>query len=237
MSEASGVVRDSLQEFKTGVDQLLEKRDYFMKRILPKLVEGYDYYLIKGRRSLGKAGAEKLAAIFQLVATFRRDAETINSLQNVENVLAFVCDLRHKDQIVGQGRGATLLKTHNGDVNKAVKMSQKSSYIDAVIRTVGLSDVFSQDIEHMSESEVATLPERINSEAVTVEPDNSYFSRNQQQAEDQSITPKQKDLLIALVNERVSTVSERERWFAEIESCSKFDASEMISSFLMSSRR
>ena len=60
-------------EFKLGVDTLLEKRRYLIEKILPTLVEGKDYFVIKGRRSLGKAGAEKLASMFQLVAVFEKD--------------------------------------------------------------------------------------------------------------------------------------------------------------------
>ena len=227
---------NSLSQFKQGVDSLLEKRDYFIQRILPKLEEGRDFYTIKGRKSLGKAGAEKLATIYQLIATFNRDTDTIESFRGIEGLVAFVCVLERSGGvggIMGQGRGAAVLKSHGNDANKTIKMAQKSAFIDAVIRTTGLSDIFTSDLEDMPvENVVATLP----GEHKDVSNDKNYFPKNTEEG-DTGITAKQKDLLISLISERIASASERERWFQEVESCSKFDASEMISSFLMRSSR
>ncbi len=211
----------------------MEKRDYFIQKILPKLVEGQDYYVIKGRKSLGKAGAEKLAAIYQLVATFNRDTDTIESFRGIEGLVAFICVLECSGGVAGQGRGAATLKSHGNDANKTIKMAQKSAFIDAVIRTTGLSDIFTSDLEDMPvENITVALPEE-HKEASS---DKNYFPKNTEEG-DTSITAKQKDLLISLISERIASASERERWFQEVESCSKFDASEMISSFLMRSSR
>jgi len=224
---------NSLSQFKQGVDSLLEKRDYFIQRILPKLEEGRDFYTIKGRKSLGKAGAEKLAAIYTLVATFTKDTETIESFRGMEGLVAYVCTLARSGEVVGQGRGAAVLKSHDNDANKTIKMAQKSAFIDSVIRTTGLSDIFTSDLEDMPvENIVSTLPE----EHKEVSNDKNYFPKNTEEG-DTGITAKQKDLLISLISERIASASERERWFQEVESCSKFDASEMISSFLMRSSR
>jgi hypothetical protein len=54
---------------------------------------------------------------------------------------------------VGEGRGARSLKKDGGDVNKAIKMAEKSSMVSAVLRTGALSDVFTQDLEDMQEPE------------------------------------------------------------------------------------
>ena len=43
-------------------------------------------------------------------------------------------------------------------LNKAIKMAQKSAFVDAVIRTTGMSDLFTQDIEDL-ESTVEVEPE------------------------------------------------------------------------------
>jgi len=52
------------------------------------------------------------------------------------------------------------------------------------------------------------------------------------------ITPKQEHLLRSLIYDRIPGHEERERWLAELNSgLSKFDASELISSFLMEERR
>ncbi len=226
------IASDSIAQFKTGVDSLLQKRDYFIQKILPKLVENRDYYTIKGRQSLGKAGAEKLATIYSLVATFTKDADTIESFRSVEGLLAYVCTLTRSGETVGQGRGAAVLKSHGNDANKTVKMAQKSAFIDAVIRSTGLSDIFTSDLEDIS-------PEVIQEETVQSVNNGSsnFFPKKYEGGEDEPITAKQKDLLTSLIFERIASPTERERWLQEAESCSKFDASELISSFLMTSRR
>lgn len=222
------IASDGIAQFKTGVDALLQKRDYFIQKILPKLVENRDYYTIKGRKSLGKAGAEKLATIYSLVATFTKDTDAIESFRSIEGLCAYVCTLTRSGQVMGQGRGAAVLKSHGNDCNKTVKMAQKSAFIDAVIRATGLSDIFTSDLEDMP---VASIQEE------RVETPSSYFPKNQAEVEDELITEKQKTLLTSLIFERIGNEDERERWLSEAQGLSKFDASEMISSFLMASRR
>ena len=67
---------ESLELFKQGVDNLLAKRSYFISQVLPRLKEDQDYYVIKGKKSLAKGGAEKLASIYSLIATFEKDKES-----------------------------------------------------------------------------------------------------------------------------------------------------------------
>jgi hypothetical protein len=50
---------------------------------------------------------------------------------------------------VADGVGARLLSQDNGDINKALKMAEKSAHIDATLRMAGLSEVFTQDLEDM----------------------------------------------------------------------------------------
>lgn len=223
---------DGIAEFKSGVDALLEKRDYFIKRILPKFVESRDYYTIKGRKSLGKSGAEKLAAIYSLVATFEKDNETLGTFSGIEGLVAYVCNLARNGYVVGQGRGAAMLENHENDVNKTVKMAQKSAFIDAVIRATGLSDIFTSDLEDMPHDRI--YPDVVEKPDEMIEDEQNFFPKDRTEAEGNPITTKQKNLLTSLIFERIGSPSERERWLSEIETCSKFDASEMISSFLIS---
>jgi|TARA_R100001530_G_scaffold2201_1_gene3664 hypothetical protein len=136
----------TLATFKQGVDDLLAKREYFISQVLPKLKEKQDFHIILGKKSLSKGGAEKLASIYQLVATFDKDNDTVEMLSEVKGMVAYVCDLKRGGFIVGQGRGADTLGGNNGDPNKTIKMAQKRAYVDAVIRTTGLSDIFTQDM-------------------------------------------------------------------------------------------
>jgi len=125
-----------------------------VKRFLQtQLIEGTDYYSLKiGQRetkpTLSKAGSEKFLGLFQLHASFAQDDATWTMLGKPEGTLCYVCHLMTRSgEIVGEGRGARRVSQDNGDINKAVKMAQKSATIDAVLRTGALSEAFTQDLE------------------------------------------------------------------------------------------
>ncbi len=50
-------------------------------------------------------------------------------------------------RVVAEGVGARSLNQDYGDINKSLKMVEKSAHIDATLRLAGLSEVFTQDIE------------------------------------------------------------------------------------------
>jgi hypothetical protein len=134
-----------------------------VKRFLhQELVEGTDYYTlrIKGRETkpaLSKAGSEKFLALFQLHASFAQDTATWTMLGEPQGTLCYVCTLHTRGgEIVGEGRGARTIQQDGGDINKAVKMAQKSSCVDAILRTGALSDVFTQDLEPETTTAPAT---------------------------------------------------------------------------------
>jgi hypothetical protein len=117
--------------------------------------EGIDYYtlLIGGKPSkpsLSKAGSEKFLSLFMLQARFRRDEDTWEMLGRPAGVLCYVCALYTKaGAFVGEGRGAREV-AKDKDINKAIKMAQKSAQIDAILRTGSLSDYFTQDLEEQA---------------------------------------------------------------------------------------
>jgi len=52
--------------------------------------------------------------------------------------------------MAAEGTGArTVDKQDYGDINKSLKMAEKSAHIDATLRVAGLSELFTQDIEDM----------------------------------------------------------------------------------------
>lgn len=204
----------SMREFKSGVDELLAKRSYFVSQVLPQLIEGQDFYTIKGKKSLAKGGSEKIASIYGYTASFIQDNETMRAF-DVKGLIAFICDLYKGNQKVGQGRGASTLSKNDNDPNKTIKMSQKSAYIDAVIRASGLSDIFTQDLD--------TIPTQAISEIQTQE---------EEKVLQDSITSRQKDLLISLLYQNVHEEEQREKWIASLDELTKGEASEQIQSFI-----
>lgn len=132
----------------------IESRKSFIETVMPILVDKCDFWIIKGKKCLAKGGAEKLATIFGLRAKFKIDQETKEQFEGLKNMVAYKCTLLDKkEQFAGEGRGADWLARNQNDPNKTIKMAQKRAFIDAIIRTTGLSDIFTQDLEDMNNEE------------------------------------------------------------------------------------
>jgi hypothetical protein len=220
----------TMAEFKSGVDELLEKRSYFISQVLPKLVEGQDFYTIKGRKSLAKGGSEKIASIYGLTAQFERDEEAMSAFA-IKGLIAFVCDLYKGEVHVGQGRGASTLEKNENDPNKTLKMAQKSSYIDAVIRTSGLSDIFTQDLESLD-------PQRISEAEINPSGEIDIEKRDfpatyTDFALPKYATEKQKSFLKTLIEDKLDNESKTE-YLNQLNTpyLSRYQCSELISSLL-----
>jgi hypothetical protein len=157
----------SLRSVNTTPKQLRKQmqRDQEMREVINEYIEqnmvaGKDYGTIEiqgkdGRRhtskpSLFKPGSEKFCGLFKIRATFKKDQETVDMLGNTPGIIAYLCELVDgRGQIVGEGRGTAKadVKGADFDINKQVKIAQKRAQIDAVLRTGGLSDFFTQDME------------------------------------------------------------------------------------------
>jgi hypothetical protein len=146
---------ESIKEF--DIDGYLAKRKEFIEKVNAIMVEHKDYHIIQGRKSLGKGGAEKIASIFGWQANFLPDDETIKMLGTEKGAIAYICRLTKGSQFIGEGRGARTLAQDKGDLNKAIKMAAKSAFVDAVLRSSGLSDFFSQDLETMDEQDIVDI--------------------------------------------------------------------------------
>ena len=122
-----------------------------------ELKEGVDFYRLQVRGkdanpTLSKAGAEKFLGLFQLQASFAPDLLTWEMLGKPTDHVIYICTLRTRSgEIVGEGRGSRSLKKDSGDTNKAIKMSEKSALIDAVLSTGALSEVYTQDVEDLQD--------------------------------------------------------------------------------------
>lgn len=149
---------DQIIEKEFDIDAYLAKRSEFIEKVNRIMVEKQDYHVIQGKKSLGKGGAEKIAAIFGWQAMFLPDDDTIKMLGTDKGVVAYICRLTKGSQFVGEGRGARILTQDKGDINKAIKMAAKSAFVDSILRSSGLSDFFSQDLEDMRFNDGQTTP-------------------------------------------------------------------------------
>src|SRR5262245_18768198 len=172
-----GLAIDDPTALSAELDRYTTVRGIFVDWLFSHLVAGIDYLLIHrkvgargnkqdcpdklnatgsrcdkcgGKATLAKPGSEKICGLLQLRATFRRDVETWEMLGSEPGVVALICELvGPSGVIVAEGRGARHRDQDFGDLNKCIKMVQKSSQVDSVLRCAGLSELFSQDIEDM----------------------------------------------------------------------------------------
>lgn len=148
------------KQLRTQMERDKQIREIINDYIKNNMVAGKDYGTItiktksgqevQSKPSLLKPGSEKFCGLFKIRATFRRDEETVEMLGSTAGILAYLCELVDgQGRVVGEGRG-TAKADPNGldfDINKQVKIAQKRAQIDAVLRTGGLSDFFTQDME------------------------------------------------------------------------------------------
>jgi len=160
--------------FKEGLDRRKANRLALMEWLRQSLVEGVDYgrVHIAGRDrcplarqsrahecrderhwskpSLFKPGAEKITGMLGMSVHYPSlaayEQAVINGQQPTHVILR--CELRDAHgRSVAEGVGARSLAQDYGDINKALKMAEKSAHIDATLRLAGLSEVFTQDME------------------------------------------------------------------------------------------
>jgi len=174
---AAGLALGDPVALAARLETYTKAREIFLDWLFNRLVAGNDFMLIhrkvgprgqktecpnagdakspacptcKGRATLCKPGTEKICGLLQLRPCFRRDVETWEMMGAEPGLLTFVCELvTPAGVVVGEGRGARHRDADYGDVNKSVKMGQKSAQTDAVLRVFGLSEIFTQDLEDM----------------------------------------------------------------------------------------
>lgn len=143
------------KQLREQMQQDMEIRQVINEYIKNNMVDGKDYGSIeirghKSKPSLFKPGAEKFCGLFKIRPTFKRDDETVEMLGNTPGILAYICELvDSQGRVIGEGRGTAKTDPKGGDfdINKQVKIAQKRAQVDAVLRTGGLSDFFTQDME------------------------------------------------------------------------------------------
>ena len=147
-----------VEAFSSGLARRKENRAMLMEWVRAAMVEGVDFGCIPTRRgpskpSLWKPGAEKICGMlgvsvhFPTLHDYEQAALHGVDLQNI----IVRCEIKDTSGgVVADGIGARSLKQDYGDINKALKMAEKSAHIDATLRMAGLSEVFTQDLEDMA---------------------------------------------------------------------------------------
>ena len=143
--------------FKSGLDRRKENRAALMLWVKDAMIEGIDYGRIQTKRGLSKPSlwkprAEKICGMLGVIVTFPTLNEYENAVLQGKELKQIIirCEIKDaQDRTIADGIGARSLTQDYGDINKALKMAEKSAHIDATLRMAGLSEVFTQDLEDM----------------------------------------------------------------------------------------
>lgn len=145
-------------DFSAALERRGANRKALMAWVREALKAGTDYGTIQiggraSKESLWKPGAEKICGMLGLRAIFPTlpDYEKAAIAGQEINHIILRCHLLDSGgNIVADGVGARSVEKERGDLNKALKMAEKSALIDATLRCAGLSEIFTQDIEDMN---------------------------------------------------------------------------------------
>jgi hypothetical protein len=124
----------------------------------PPGISSYDKPGWKARPSLYKAGGDFICDLMRFRVEFKMDADTWKMLGEKQGTICYIAIIRNADspfypnaaidEILGEGRGVFVVGEKKGmGENSGVKMAEKRAKIDAVLNTLGLADLFTQDIE------------------------------------------------------------------------------------------
>lgn len=179
MSPSKAITKKGLTSssiLKLQIKEETEKRKLMTQFISDHLVDGVDfgkihivsrakcpdYYNCKNsnhfsKNTLFKSGSEKFMSLLHLRATFRKDIDTWGMFGSTNGTICYICELTGPNGlVVGEGRGAATLQEEQ-TANKVVKLAAKRAQMDAILRTGGLSDYFTQDLDDESQRTEKTV--------------------------------------------------------------------------------
>lgn len=148
-----------VDQFRECLERRRQNRSVLLAWIKESLVEGVDYGSIPTKHgpskpSLWKPGAEKICGSLSVIPRFFLETKAPwMSDGKLPEFVIIRCEIHDANgRIIAEGYGARLLKQDNGNLNTAIKMAEKSSFISSTLKGSGLSEVFTQDIEDMIEA-------------------------------------------------------------------------------------
>lgn len=162
----------SVPQMQTVLAEYEDRRHEFRKWLQSQLVEGVHYGYPpgisksnadprrwKGKPSLYKAGAEFIVDLMGIRSAFSTDLDAWKMLGEPQGTFIRKCCLysRANGELVGEGSGARKIGDKKMDINASLKMADKAAVVAAVINAYGLSDLFTQDLEDMDETDKPTI--------------------------------------------------------------------------------
>lgn len=83
---------------------------------------------------------KKNICTLNLTAEFTEDVQTLQAFKHIPGVIAFLCVLKKDGQVIGFGRGMSVVTQANRYLNRVVNFSQNAALIDSVVRATKMLD-------------------------------------------------------------------------------------------------
>ncbi len=180
-------------------------------------------------------------------AEWKEDVVALQTLSTlIPGVVAIVCEISQGGHVIARGHSISTFSVLNKYLTRTVSNAIQGSFTSACYAA---SKVFESllspntELQEEEKSEEKYQNEKYQNQkysaVVGAQDTPKTVTRAVVTKSDTfGASDKQRALLVDLVNQKVTAKDERERWYTEIESCnSRLDASEMISSFLMSASK
>jgi len=158
--------------------------------------------------TLWKAGAEKILRVLGLSAHFPDLHDYVLCCVHKQEITQVVlkCELKtNNGTIVAEGSGSRHIKQDGWNLNKTIKMSQKSAVIDATIRVAGLTGAFIRTHRRAVKNK---LTGTANRHLYVLPPQGLHTSKR---IENKLISQKQKDLIQKIAGRRGLTIEALEK--------------------------
>jgi len=178
-----------------------ERRRKFVVWIGKELKEGIDFGKITGQSAAGKEfksskpslwqpGAQKILDYTGCRVEFHRDLETWEMAGSPNGLFCYRCIVlaRTNGEVLGEGRGAASIGEKKWPPHTAIKMAEKRAQVDAALRTFGLAESFTQDIDEDQELGTSAPPPERKRKPISGMPNNVDVQRRVIDLLDQYLT-------------------------------------------------
>ena len=109
---------------------------------------------------------KKNIKVLSLTAEFTEDKQTLDAFRHINGIIAFLCTLKKDGQVIGFGRGMSVVSKMNRFMEKTINYASNAALIDAVVRAAKVLDVMHIDFDQQSNvsvpSEVYGMKENQN---------------------------------------------------------------------------
>ena len=152
----------------------------------------------------------RIVGTYPLTIEVSEDMQTLQTLKHIPGLIAFICSVKKDGQIIGQGRGSSVISRMNKFIERTVRMSFNQSIIAAILHATKALDVLADPL-----GDINIEPVEARQESYTPE----------------GITDKQRSYLFELIRTKVTDEEQRRSWEAQLDELTKDEASQAIQSF------